>query len=85
VQIEGIEGYRIVFRQNVTGYALDSGSPYELLFGASNLEGLAMWALVVGPVHSLSHETEKQLAATFGFSPVKAKRKLVEVVRQMLV
>jgi hypothetical protein len=36
-------------------------------------------------VHSLLHETEKELSPALGFSPVKAKRKLVEVVRQMLV
>ena len=36
-------------------------------------------------VHRLLHETEKQLAPTLGFAPVKAKRELIEVVRQMLV
>jgi hypothetical protein len=69
-----------------TGYVLDSGSPYRLLFGAERFGGLGDVGVVCwASVHSLLHETEKQLAPTFGFSPVKAKRKLVEVVRQMLV
>ena len=69
-----------------TGYALDSGSPYRLLSGAEQFGGLGdlgvgCWA----SVHSLLHEAEKELSPAPGFSPVKAKRKLVEVVRQMFV
>jgi hypothetical protein len=57
-----------------------------LLLGAEQLGGLGdvgvgYWA----SVHSLLHETEKQLAPTFGFASVKAKRELIEVIRQMLV
>lgn len=43
--------------------------------------GVGCWA----GVHGLLHETEKQLAPTFGFASVKAKRELIQVVRQMLV
>jgi hypothetical protein len=35
-------------------------------------------------VDSLFHQMEKQLALTLGFASVKAKRELVEVIRQML-
>jgi transposase len=69
-----------------TGYALDSGSHYRLLFGTGQLGGLG--DVGVGcraSVHSLLHETEKQLTPTFGFASVKAKRELIEVIRQMLV
>jgi hypothetical protein len=43
--------------------------------------GVGRWA----GVHGLLYETEKQLAPASGFSPIKAKRKLVEVVWQMLM
>jgi hypothetical protein len=52
-----------------------------LLFGARQFCGLGD----VGVGRSLLHDTEKQLAPTFGFPPVKAKRELIEVVREMLV
>jgi len=69
-----------------TGYAFDSGDHYGLLFGAGQFCGLGdvgvgCWA----SLRSLLHETEKQLSPTLGFPPVKAKRELIEVVRQMLV
>ena len=35
--------------------------------------------------YCLLHEAEKQFAPAPGFSSIKAKRKLVKVVRQMLV
>jgi hypothetical protein len=68
------------------GTASRSGSPYMLLFGAGQLGrlgdvGVGCWA----SVHSLLHETEKQFAPTFGFASVKAKRELIEVIRQMLM
>jgi len=70
----------------VTGYALDSGSPYRLWFGTDRRGGLGdvgvgRWACI----HSLLDETEEQHSAAPGFSPVKAKREHVEVVRQMFV
>ena len=50
-------------------------------FGGLGDAGVGRWA----GVHRLLHETEKQLAPTLGFAPVKAKRELIEVVRQVLV
>jgi hypothetical protein len=50
-------------------------------FGGLGDVGVGRWA----GVHGLLYETEKQLAPTSGFSPIKAKRKLIKVVRQMLV
>jgi hypothetical protein len=50
-------------------------------FGGPGDVGIGCWT----GVHSLLHKTVEELSPTLGFSPVKAKRKLVEVVRQMLV
>ena len=73
-------------RYGQTGYALDSGSPNRWWLAAEQPGGLG--DLGVGGragIQCLLHETEKELSPALGFSPVKAKRKLVEVVRQMLV
>ena len=83
-----VASYRreIVADNTSPGYALDSVSPYTcglltgLLGGLGDL-GEGHWA----GVHGLLRETEKQLAPTLGFPPIKAKRKLIEVVRQILV
>ena len=69
-----------------TGYAFDSGGHYGLLFGAGRFcelgdVGVGCWA----SLRSLLYETEKQLTPILGFPPVRAKRELIEVVRQMLV
>jgi hypothetical protein len=53
----------------------------DSLLGGLGDAGVGRWA----GVHGLLYEAEKQLPSTSGFSPIKAKRKLIEVVRQMLV
>ena len=70
-----------------TRYALDSGSPYRLCFGTERgLRGVGDRGVSRrAGIDRLLCETEKQLAAALGFSPVKAKGKLIQAVRQMLV
>ena len=68
------------------GYPLHSPSPYRLWFRVGFDFGVKDPSQGNGlDCQCLLHEAEEEFAATFGFPPIKSKRKLVQVVIEMLM
>src|ERR1039458_395461 len=71
----------------LSGYPLDSGSPYRLWFGFGLRGGRVNYPVMGNRIdgHSLLRQTKEDLASTLGSPAIEPEREFIEIVAQVLM